>query len=341
MRVLVLGGTRFIGYFLVQRLLAAGHDVTLFNRGLTPDPFGARVTRLHGDRHREGLAARLGGRDFDAVVDFLAFDEPDARGAIQALRDHVGHYIMVSTGQVYLVREACPLPATEADYEGPLRPPPTDDDDKLSYDYGIHKRACEDTFAAAWTAERFPVTRLRIPMVEGPRDPQRRVDQYLARLLDGGPLLLPTTDIASNAVRHVYVIDVVDALLALLERPETTRGEAYNVCQQEALTLPEYLTLLAQAAGAPPPRLVPVPRRTLTGAGLDPQQLSPFSSSWMSIIDPTRAITTLGFRPRPLERTLEILATTYLANQPAEPLPGLDRRADELALATHHAGAAS
>ncbi|EYF08433.1 NAD-dependent epimerase/dehydratase family protein [Chondromyces apiculatus] len=375
MRVLVLGGTHFIGFFIVQRLLAAGHDVTLFNRGISPDPFGPRVHRLHGDRHGDGLAHRLGGREFDAAVDLLAYTESDARGAIQALRNRVGHYVMISTGQVYLVRQDCPVPATEADYDGPLLPDPAEHTTapaaadalpapsagpassassgapsgasaealvhKASYDYGVHKRACEDTLAAAWEAERFPVTRLRIPMVEGPRDPQRRVEAYLARILDGGPLLLPTFEGASPHVRHVYVVDIADTVLTVLRSPGITTGQVYNLCQQEMPTLPEYLTLLAASIGAPPPPLVPVPASALTAAGLDPRLVSPFSSRWMSCIDPDRAVSALGFKHRPLAHTLDILTTNLLAHPPSDPVPGRERRADEIALATRHAGATS
>jgi len=337
MRVLVLGGTRFMGYFLVHHLLAAGHEVTLFHRGASPDPFGHRVSRVHGDRHTGDLAALLGGREFDAAVDFIAYTADDARGAIRALRGRVGHYIMISTGQVYLVREGCPKPSTEEDYDGPLVPEPEGEQDRADWAYGIGKRACEDALAEAWEAERFPATRLRIPMVHGPRDPYRRIERYLARLLDGGPVIVP--DGGAHTTRHVYACEVVNAIFAVLATPSTA-GRAYNICQDATPTLVELLTLLAEIVGAPP-RLVSVPRADITAAGLDPKLLSPFSGQWMSQLDPARASAELGFHHQPLTRYLETIATCYLAHPPADVAPGYDRRKEELALAERHLGRAA
>lgn len=337
MRILVLGGTRFIGYFLVQRLLAAGHEVTLLHRGVTPDPFGARVARVHADRHAADLAALLAGREFDAAVDLIAYSAADARGVVQALCGRVGHYILISTGQVYLVRRGCPWPAAEADYDGPLIDEPAAPDDQASFAYGVGKRGAEDVLAEAWESERFPATRLRLPIVHGPRDNYRRIERYLARILDGGPLLVPThPDGVTVRLRHVYVTDIVDAILTVLRTPATL-GQAYNLCQQEVTSLPDFLHLLARIAGATP-HLVPAPVPELIAAGLDPALLSPCSSPWMSFLEPARAVAELHFRHRPLERYLETIVTCHLAHPPSDAPPGYDRRADELALAARLPG---
>ena len=126
MKVLVVGGTRFLGHELAWRLLAAGHELTLFNRGTLSDAFGARVERLRGDRTGPDFARLLAGRSFDAAVDFAAYDGEDGRRAVEVLDGRVGHYVVISTGQVYLVREGRPSPAREADYDGPLLPEPRD-----------------------------------------------------------------------------------------------------------------------------------------------------------------------------------------------------------------------
>ncbi|MCC6554670.1 MAG: NAD-dependent epimerase/dehydratase family protein [Polyangiaceae bacterium] len=334
MRVLVLGGTRFMGHFLVYRLLAAGHRVTLLNRGKTPDAFGDRVGRVRADRRTADLAEALAGREFDAAVDFTAYGEADARGAIRALAGRVGHYVMISTGQVYLVREDCPRPAREPDYDGPVMPEPADPDDKASWDYGIGKRACEDALAEAWDAQRFPSTRLRIPMVNGPRDPDRRIERYIARMLDGGPVIVP--DGGTQRVRHAFAVDVADAILKVLVSPHSI-GQAYNFCHREAPTLAGLLSMIAEALGAFP-RFVPVPSSEIVAAGLDLRALSPFSSRWMSLLDPGRAEGELGIHHRPLDRCIEEAVTCLLAHPAAEPPPGYARRPDELALAARFAG---
>jgi nucleoside-diphosphate-sugar epimerase len=160
MQILLIGGTRFVGYQLVWRLLAADHQVTLLNRGHTPDPFGPRVERLVADRTTGDFERVLVGRSLEAVVDFAAFTGVDAQQSVAALgRGRVGHYVVISTGQVYLVRQECPRPAHETDYDGSLLPEPaTDSADREEWRYGIDKRAMEDFLAAAWEQNRFPAT---------------------------------------------------------------------------------------------------------------------------------------------------------------------------------------
>lgn len=94
--------------------------------GTHPDPFGGRVSRLRADRTQREFFTALAGREFDAAVDFAAFRRADAEGAMKALEGRVGHYVVISTGQVYLVRADPPVPAREEDYDGPLmaEPPP-------------------------------------------------------------------------------------------------------------------------------------------------------------------------------------------------------------------------
>ncbi|WP_437870072.1 NAD-dependent epimerase/dehydratase family protein [Sorangium sp. So ce363] len=337
MRVLVLGGTRFMGHFLVYRLLAAGHQVTLLNRGATPDAFGDRVARVRCDRAAGDLAQALGGREFDAAVDFTAYTAADGRAAAQALGcGRIGHYVMISTGSVYLVREACPRPSRERDYHGALLPEPAGEEDREAWSYGVNKRGCEEEIAAAWQRDRFPATVLRIPMVNGERDPYRRLDRYIVRMLDGGPLLVP--DGGGHAVRHVYSGDVVRAIVKLLLVPSTF-GEAYNLCMDETPTLTELLELIASLLGAPA-RLAPIPSAAIRARGIDPVAMSPFSDRWMSMLDPAKARAELGFQHTPLRRWLETVITSLLANPRPEPPDGYEKRAEEIALAAELAGAA-
>jgi nucleoside-diphosphate-sugar epimerase len=262
-------------------------------------------------------------------VDFAAYDGDDGRRAAAVLAGRVSHYVVISTGQVYLVREGAARPAREADYDGPLMAEPTDPFDKEQWDYGVKKRALEDALAEAWEKGRFPATRLRIPMVNGERDHFRRLDRYLWRMLDGGEVLLPGG--GDRVTRHVYSGSVVKAIVSLLGRPETL-GEAYNLAQDETPTLRELLALVAERLGATP-RLVDVPLESVRAAGLDPLLLSPFSGSWMSFLDPSRAKAELGFRHEPLGTYLDKIVTAFLAHPRPEPPPGYEHRAAELRLA--------
>lgn len=335
MHVLIVGGNRFMGFGLTWRLLAAGHRVTHFNRGSLPDPFGDRIERVRGDRSTLDFRNQLAGRSFDAAVDFAAFKGADARDCVSLLNGSVGHYVLIGTGQVYLVRRRSPSPAEERDYDGALMARPSDPQDLREWEYGIGKRHCEDVLAEAWERERFPATRLRLPMVDGERDPQRRLEAYLWRILDGGPLLLPDPD--RRPVRHVYAGAVVRAVVDLLGRRETF-GRAYNLSQDEMPTLPEYVSLLAGLLGAPP-RPLAVEGQALREKGLDPRDVSPFSVRWMSCLDPALAKAELGFRHEPLAEYLGRIVASFLAHPPESPPPGYARRAEEIALAEQLGGA--
>ncbi len=310
--------------------MAAGDAVTLMNRGTLEDSLGTRVARLRGDRTTDDFERLLAGRRFDAVVDFAAFDGEDGRRAAEVLGGRVGHYVAISTGQVYLVRDGCPRPARESDYDGPLLAEPKDPYDHGQWEYGVKKRALEDALALAWQRSRFPATRLRIPMVSGERDHFRRLERYLWRMLDGGPLLLPGG--GGHPTRHVYSGSVVKAILGLLGN-EASFGEAYNLAQDETPTLVELLLTLAASLGATP-RLVEVSPAAVRDAGLDPLVLSPFSGQWMSFIDPGRAKAELGFRHEPLPSYLDKIVAAFLAHPPSAPPPGYEHRERERRLAS-------
>ena len=89
------------------------------------------------------------------------------------------------------MREGCPRPARESRLRRTGDAGAPDAFDNGQWDYGVKKRALEDALAKAWAKSRFPSTRLRIPMVSGERDHFRRLERYLWRMLDGGPVLLP------------------------------------------------------------------------------------------------------------------------------------------------------
>lgn len=292
------------------------------------------MERLRGDRTTPDFERLLAGRSFDAAVDFAAYDGADGRQAAETLGGRVGHYVVVSTGQVYLVREGCPRPARESDYDGPVIAEPADPHDRGQWEYGVKKRALEDALAEGWEKSRFPSTRLRIPMVNGERDHFRRLERYLWRMLDGGPILLP--DGGDRVTRHVYSGSVVRAILALLGRAHT-HGQAYNLAQDETPTLRELLSLVAERLGAPA-QIEDVPGERVRAASLDPLLLSPFSGTWMSFLDPARAKAQLGFRHEPLGAYLDKIVTTFLAHPRADPPPGYEHRAAELRLAAEASG---
>jgi nucleoside-diphosphate-sugar epimerase len=329
MEILIIGGTRNAGHFLALELLQNGHNVTVFNRGKTRDELPGNVRRLHGDRSdKASLANALDGKSFDAVVDMALYNEADAGAITELLHGRVGQYIFISTGQVYLVRKGALRPFREEDSALPLIPAPASNTrDYEEWLYGVEKSQAEEVLQAAWETTGFPLTTLRLPMVNSERDHFSRIRGYLLRLQDGGPILLPTGDHLS--LRHVDVADVVQAIMNVI-KTGSGKGYAYNISQDETITIEEFIGSMARMAGYTP-RLTHIPRDILETHGLLPE-CSPFSDSWMSELDNTRSKLHLGMRYTPVLTYLERLVSYYTSHQLPSPVE-YQRRAEELSLA--------
>jgi nucleoside-diphosphate-sugar epimerase len=279
------------------------------------------------DRSSDAFELALRARSFDRVIDFAGFTGPDLARTVEVLKGRVGHYFFISSGQVYLVREDCPSPARELDYDGAIITPPSDLRDHDDFRYGVGKRAAEGVLLDAFRTHDFPSTRLRIPMVNGERDPQRRFDAYLWRLLDGAPLLVPRSEAKA---RHVYAGTVAWFLAELVDAPPAP-GEAYNLAQEELPTVSELVEAIAQRVGTEA-HLVDVAAEELEQAGLSPLLASPFSTRWMSCIDPGLARRSLSFDHPPLARYLDAIVESLLAHGLKVPPEGYEQRSAELGL---------
>ena len=324
-RVLIIGGTRNMGYYLSRRLADAGCDLTLLNRGITKDDLPRSVHRLHADRtdHKQMRRALLAKR-FDVVIDFVMYRGDEAETVIELFRDNVDHYIFLSTGQVYLVREGLQRPFREDDYAGRLMPAPKENSYAFEeWRYGIEKREVEDQLAAAWSRSQFPCTILRLPMVNSARDPYHRLFNYYLRLRDGGAILAPETP--NHLLNHVYALDVVDIILQLIESGQG-KGRAYNIAQDERVSHAEFLSLLAGIMGVEA-RSVSASRSELVIGGFMPD-CSPFSERWMSDLDNSRGKAELGLRYTPLHRCLSEIVAYFDAHPTAPPLTYRRRQAE-------------
>jgi nucleoside-diphosphate-sugar epimerase len=325
MDILIIGGTRNLGHFLAYDLLESGHRVTVLNRGKTRDELPEEVERLRADRTNPGqLQEALAGRSFDVVVDTALYNGADAEAIVELLTGRVGRYIFISTGQVYLVREGLERPFSEDDYEGRLMPAPKPN--TFSYEewlYGIEKRQAEDTLSEAWERHQFPFTSLRIPMVNSERDHFNRLYGYILRLKDGGPILVPETP--DHPLRHVYVGDVVKAI-SLLVNADKGIGRAYNISQDETVSLNDFLGMLGEIVGIEP-QIVTVKRSLLEANGFLPD-CSPFSERWMSELTNERSKAELGMTYTPLRTYLGKLVAYYDTNPPPKPASYRRRHAE-------------
>jgi nucleoside-diphosphate-sugar epimerase len=336
MEILVIGGTRNLGHYLVHALVETGHRVTVFNRGLTLDELPDSVVRLRGDRtDAYALKAALNTGPFDAVIDMVLYNGEEAEMIVDLLSGRTSHYIFMSSGQVYLVREAIERPFSEEDYAGRVMPAP-----KLNtygyeeWSYGVQKRRAEDVLTDAGTQRGFPYTTLRLPMVNSPRDPFNRLYGYMLRIKDGGPILVPHTP--QHPLRHVYAGDVVQAVLRVLATGHS-KGRAYNISQDETVTLAEMLAQLCALMDRPMPELAEVRRSVLEANGFLPD-CSPFSDRWMSELDNARSKSELGLDYTPLSDYLPVIIRQYLDNPPARPASYRRRAAERKLLEQIRAG---
>ena len=311
-------------------MLESGHSVTVFNRGITPGDPPRGVERLFGDRSNpKDLQTALRNRTFDAVVDTTLYTGADTAPTIDALKDKTGHYVFISTGQVYLIRKGVERPFREEDYDGEVMAAPPEEtvSDYKNWLYGKDKRDAEDLLFRAWKQSAFPVTSLRLPMINSERDHYGRILGYVRRLEDGGPILIPEGN--GLPLRHVYGEDVAQAIVMLIES-RRGKGQALNLSQDETVSLEDFLARVATILSAEL-KIIRLPRTALESAGLLPS-CSPFSDPWMSALDNARSKMEFGLRYTPLQEYLQTIVLHYKKHSAIVP-EGYKTRKQELRLA--------
>lgn len=309
MKILVIGGTRFLGYHLVRKLLTQGHEITLFNRGLTPDDFGHAVKRLKGDRTRpEEMKAALKGLEFEAVIDLIAYKGEESQQAVDIFLGRIGHYIHISTGAVYIVTHDYPCPLREEDFDRAIMEKPKKPDNL--WFYGLAKRECELALRQAYEDRGFPATIFRLPIVIGERDYTLRAYSYFIRIKDGGPLLMP--DAGLNVFTHVYQGDVIETIASNLLNSRTF-GQAYNLAMEEIISLRNFVQAAAEIMGRDI-EMIDIPSRLLQSlpCGLS---ISPFSTRRPFVLSVDKAKRELNYRSTPflfwLEKTINWFFSEY------------------------------
>jgi 2'-hydroxyisoflavone reductase len=182
MRLLILGGTGFLGPKTVEAALARGHEMTLFNRGRTNPHLFPELEKLVGDRNDDLDALR--GRDWDAVIDTSGYVPRHVRGPAELLADHVGQYVFISTCSVY--PDLGQLPIDESSRVGELEDPTVERVDGRTY--GPLKVLCERAAEAALPGR---VTVIRPGLIVGDGDTSDRFGYWPLRVGEGGEVLCP------------------------------------------------------------------------------------------------------------------------------------------------------
>ncbi|HXY72348.1 MAG TPA: NAD-dependent epimerase/dehydratase family protein [Actinomycetota bacterium] len=242
MRLLILGGTHFLGRHAADQALARGDEVTLFNRGKSAPGLFSDAEEMRGDR--DGGLDPLRGRTFDAVLDTSGYVPRVVAQSAELLAPAVGRYLFVSSESVYAVARGGP----PVDEDGPLAEPPPPGVEEVMEHYGGLKVACERVVQESF-GDRATV--VRPGLIVGPFDPSNRFTYWVRRMhdaADGRPVLAP-----APPDRRVQFIDGRDLASWMLRLLESGTPGVFNADGPAGpLTMREALAACAAAAGTTP-----------------------------------------------------------------------------------------
>ena len=292
MRLLVLGGTKFLGRHAVDAALADGHDVTIFTRGRTNAELFPEAAHLQGDR--DGGLDALARGEWDGVVDTSGYVPRVVRQSAELLRDRVGRYVFVSSISVYADFSE---PVDEATPVAELDDPASED---IQADYGALKAACERVVEETY-GERS--ARVRAGLIVGPYDPTDRFTYWPRRIARGGTVLGP-----GDPDAPVQFVDARDLGAWLVQLALAGPGGTFNATgPAEPLTFRELLER-ARAATGSDAEVVWVDDQRVLEAGVQPWTELPLwlpggEYAGMARADTSRALAA-GLTFRPVEETV-------------------------------------
>ena len=319
MRLLVLGGTTFLGRHTVEAALAEGHEVTIFTRGKTNAELYPEAEHLTGDR--DGDLGALAGRTWDGVVDTSGYVPRVVRRSAELLRGSVGRYVFVSSISAYAD------PSRPLEESSPLAPLEDPFSENVEADYGALKAACEHVVEELMGDRGASV---RAGLIVGPHDPTDRFTYWPRRLAEGGEVLAP-----GDPAAPVQFVDARDLGAWLVRLAEDGPSGALNATGPAApLTLGELLDEANEAIGAGA-RLVWVDDAALLDAQVGPWLELPLwlpgeEHAGMMRADNRRAIEA-GLRFRPVAET--VLDTLAWSSEAGEQRPTLTREKERGLLA--------
>jgi len=288
MRVLIIGGTGLISTAITRELAARGDEVILYNRGLTQAPLPAGVYTIVGDRKEyaafEAQMAEAGR--FDCVVDMVAFLPQDVQSALRAFRGHTAQYLFCSTVDVY-TKPARHYPVRE---DAERKPWP-------SFPYAANKAACEEVLLEAQRRGELAVTIIRPAQTYGEGGALVHTlgfgTYYLDRIRRGKPIIVHGDGRSLWAACHRD--DVGRAFAQAVGNPRTL-SKAYHVTGAEWMTWDRYHQGMAEAMGAPEPRLVHIPTDLLAKVAPKEAEWCVVNFSFNNIFDNAAAVADLGFQ---------------------------------------------
>jgi 2'-hydroxyisoflavone reductase len=283
MRILVIGGTSFVGRAITEAAVTGGHEVSVFNRGRTAPGDFAHVERLVGDRDSD-LSALAGDRSWDATIDVCAYVPRQVRTLLDTLGGRGGHYTFISTVSVY--RDDVPAGYDES---APLREPSWDDTLTMEL-YGELKVGCEHV-AAEIAGESLLI--VRPGYVVGPHDPTHRFTYWVERVAEGrSPMAGPDPE------QPLQVVDARDLGQFTLDATVTGRSDTVHVVgPRDPITFGDAFRDIAAAAGSDVPQTQPlvddrlplvIPADAWSLETADPGRSASLGMTWRPLTDTAR-----------------------------------------------------
>lgn len=241
LKILMLGGTGFLGPHTVQFAIDRGHDVTLFNRGRSKENLFPDLEKLIGNRDPEvdaGLSA-LKGRKWDCVIDTSSYVPRIAGASAQLLKDHSEQYLMISTISVY--SQFSQLNMDESAAVGTLEDPTVETVDGATYGplKAYSEQAVTEQFGAGTTI-------LRPGLIVGPRDRTDRYSYWPVRASRGGDMLCPGN--GSDLVQYIDVRDLAEFIVHCLE--QKTTGIFNTISDSKTETVKDMVDTCIEVSGA-------------------------------------------------------------------------------------------
>src|SRR5882724_8921760 len=344
MKILLIGGSGFIGHFTAAQLLRSGHQVTVFHRGKTSAPQGAE--EILGNRQfLQDHQPEFRRQKFDVVVDFVLSSGRQAQQLMDTFRGLAGRVIALSSMDVYRA-----MGVFYGFEPGGLQELPLTEDSDLRTSRNVYSpealanvrtvyRWVDDEYdkipveQAVLSDSRLPGTVLRLPMIYGPGDPLHRFHPILKRIDDGRKQMIFADDVAPLRTPRGYVEDV-GAAIALAATSPNSAGRIYNVCEAESFGELDWARKIAAAINWTGKFIVLPHDRT-------PKHLFwPGNTAQHLVASSERIRKELGYRELfPREESIRRTIDWERKNPPAAPTAQFDYEAEDAALAQFKATA--
>ena len=306
MKVLVIGGTQFIGKPLVQALVKAGHDVTIMHRKRT-HKFGKKVANLVCDRNdADAVSNAIAPHRFEVVFDNVydwerGTNANQVEAAVRAVGDRLTRYVFMSSVAAY----GDGLNHHEADALAPDDHPDA---------YVRNKAMTERMLFRLYHRNKTPVVTLRPPYIYGPENPFYREQFFWDRLRGNRPIILPGD--GRRLMQFVFIKDLIAAMLTVLDEP-TAVGQAFNIANPRPVTQEELLNAFG-AAAKKKVNMVRLPRRLIFQHGGHPMGPQLYFGYYYDIPAITEVVAkaqrTLGWKPTDFAKGLSETYRWYLRN---------------------------